>query len=198
MNIFSTYAPQMGLGEEIKAKFWEDLERLIQMIPRGEKVIIRGDLNGHVSREGNGYREVHGGYGFGEINNEIKSILDFAMTYGLIITNTRFKKRDEHLITYKNVTSRTQIDYFLMRQEDWLRCRDCKVILGECLTTQHRLLVLDVHVRNWKRKHHIKQNLRIRWWNLKGKKQLIFKEKLRGRRELNDRQIKCGGKWLLS
>ena len=112
MNVFSTYASQTMLGEEIKAKFWEDLERLIQMIPRGEKVIIGDDLNGHVGREGNGYREVHGGYGFGKINNEGKSILDFAMAYGLIITNTRFKKWDEHLITYKNIASSTQIYYF--------------------------------------------------------------------------------------
>ena len=67
------------------------------MIPRKEKVIIGGDLNGHMGRDGNSYREVHGGYGFREINNEGKSILDFAMAYGLIITNTRFKKRDEHL-----------------------------------------------------------------------------------------------------
>ena len=56
MNIFSIYAPQTGLDEEIKVKFWEDLERLIQMISRGEKVIIGGDLNGHVGIEGNGYR----------------------------------------------------------------------------------------------------------------------------------------------
>ena len=88
------------------------------MIPRWEKVIIGGDLNGHVGKEGNGYRDVHGGYGFEEINNEGKSILDFAMAYGLIITNTRFKKQDEHLITYKNITSNTQINYFLMRQKD--------------------------------------------------------------------------------
>ena len=71
MNIFSTYAPQAELSEKIKAKFWNDLEGLIQMIPRGEKVIIRSDLNGYVSRDGNGYREVHGGYGFEKINNEI-------------------------------------------------------------------------------------------------------------------------------
>ena len=70
------------------------------MISRGEKVTIGGDLNGHVSREGNGYREVHGGYGFGKINNEGKSILDFAMAYGLIIINTTFKKKDKHSITY--------------------------------------------------------------------------------------------------
>ena len=111
-------------------------------------MIIEGDLNGHVGRDGNGYREVHGGYGFREINNEGKSIPDFAMAYRLIITNTRFKKQDEHLITYKNVTSSTQIDYFLMRQEDQLCCRDCKVIKEECLTTQHRLLVLEIGREN--------------------------------------------------
>ena len=131
-------------------------------VPKEEKTIIGDDLSGHVGREVNGYRGVHGGYGFGEINNEGKSIIDFVMAYGLIIINTRFKKRDKHLITYKNVTSSTQIDYFLMRQEDWLCCRDCKVILRECLTTQHGLLVLDVQVRNLKRKNQIKQNPRIR------------------------------------
>ena len=97
VNIFSTYALQAGLGGEIKAKFCEDLEGLIQMIPRGEKVIIGGDLNGHMGKDENDYREVHGGYGFRKINNEGKSILNFVMGYGLIITNTRFKKRDEHL-----------------------------------------------------------------------------------------------------
>jgi len=170
MNIFSTNAPQAGLGEEIKSKFWEDLEGLIQMITGVEKVIIGGDLNGHVGKDENGYREIHREYGFGEINNEGKYILDFAMAYGLIIINTRFKKWDEHLITYKNVVSSTQIDYFLMRQEDRLSCKDYKVMPGECLSTQHRLLILDVRVRNWKRKNHIKQNPKIRWWDLKGEK----------------------------
>ena len=97
MNIFSTYAPQATLDEEIKAKLQEDLEGLIQIIPREEKVIRGDDLNGHVGRDKNGYREVHGGYGFEKINNEGKSILDFAMAYGLMITNTRFKKWDENL-----------------------------------------------------------------------------------------------------
>ena len=56
------------------------------------------------------------------------------------------------------------------------------------MTSQHRLLILEIQVRNWKRKNHIKQNPRIRWWDLKEKKQLIFKKKLRGRREWNGGQ----------
>ncbi|MBK5591061.1 hypothetical protein JJ728_23220, partial [Salmonella enterica subsp. enterica serovar Typhi] len=48
INILSVYAPQIGLDESIKLKFWEDLETLLQTIPQNEKVIIGGDLNGHV------------------------------------------------------------------------------------------------------------------------------------------------------
>ena len=52
------------------------------MISRWEKIIIGGDLNGHVGRDGNGYKKVHREYGFEKINNESKSILDFAMDMG--------------------------------------------------------------------------------------------------------------------
>ncbi|WP_288831208.1 hypothetical protein [uncultured Paraburkholderia sp.] len=37
INIISAYAPQIGLDESIKIKFWEDLEALIQTIPQNEK-----------------------------------------------------------------------------------------------------------------------------------------------------------------
>ena len=43
-----------------------------------------------------------GGFGFGELNEEGKSILDFSMAYDFKIANTCFKKREEHLITYKS------------------------------------------------------------------------------------------------
>ena len=68
-------------------------------MPRGQKTIVGGDLNGHggdlnghVDRKGNRYKDAHGGYGFRERNNDGKAILDFAMAYELIIANTRFKK----------------------------------------------------------------------------------------------------------
>jgi len=42
----------------------------------------------------------------------------------------------------------TQIDYFLMRANNRRLCKDCKVVPSECLTTQHRLLVMDIEVRS--------------------------------------------------
>ena len=41
------------------------MDVLVQEIPRGEKIIIGGDFNGHVGKGRIGYARVHGGYGFG-------------------------------------------------------------------------------------------------------------------------------------
>jgi len=146
-NVISAYAPQVGLEEHLKVKFWEELEGLIQDIPLGEKIFLGGDLNGHVGRVSRGFEGLHGGYGLGEINAEGKSILDFSSAFDLTIANTCFRKREEHLITYKSGVSCTQIDFFLIRKSDRKICLDCKVIPGESLTTQHRVLVMDVRVK---------------------------------------------------
>ncbi len=177
-NVISAYAPQVGLEEHIKVKFWEDLEGLIQDIPLGEKIFLGGDLNGHVGSTSEGYESVHGGFGIGEVNAEGKSILDFSAAFDLTITNTCFKKREEHLITYKSGATHSQIDFFLIRKADRKICMDCKVIPGESLTTQHRVLVMDVRVKGKvKRRGHDKVS-RIRWWQMKGEKHMIFQRKV--------------------
>jgi len=37
-NVVSSYAPQIGLDEETKRRFWEDLDEVIQSIPQTEKL----------------------------------------------------------------------------------------------------------------------------------------------------------------
>ncbi|KAK9086555.1 hypothetical protein Syun_028949 [Stephania yunnanensis] len=46
INILSAYAPQVGLSESIKRKFWDDMDGFMQSIPLDENVFIGGDLNG--------------------------------------------------------------------------------------------------------------------------------------------------------
>ena len=177
VNVMSVYAPQVGLGDGHKEKFWEDLEGVLLEIPQGEMVFIGGDLNGHVGRDGDGYIGVHGGHGFGNRNEEGKDILEFSVAYDLMVTNTFFKKREEHLVTYKSGSSRTQIDFFLTRKRDRLACKDCKVIPGESLTSQHRLLIIDVQLQRWTRKK-LSRYSRTKWWNLKGDKYIALRERV--------------------
>ncbi|KAM1178219.1 hypothetical protein ACFX2G_017970 [Malus domestica] len=176
INVISAYASQVGLDMSSKEKFWEDLGDLVQGIAQMEKLCR--DLNGRVGRETCNYRGFHGGHGFGERNEDGGAILDFAMAYDLFLANTFFKKREEHVITYKSGSSKTQIDFLLMRKGDRRTCKDCKVIPGESLANQHRLLVMDVHIKRVRKKNKTSKCPRTRWWNLKGEKQAIFKEKV--------------------
>ena len=147
INVISVYTPQVGLDTSWNDKFWEDLGNLVQGIAQTEKVFIGGDLNGHVGKETSNYGGFHGGHGFGERNEGGEAILDFAMACDLFLANTFFKKREEYVITYKTRSSKTQIDFLLMWKGDRITWKDCKVILGESLANQHRLLVMDVHVK---------------------------------------------------
>ncbi|XP_070014207.1 uncharacterized protein [Nicotiana sylvestris] len=162
LNVISAYAPHAGLSEEVKQRFWEGIYEIVCHVPPAEKLFIGGDFNGHIGANAGGYGEVHGGFGFGERNGGGTTLLDFAKVFGLVIANSRFPKRREHLVTFQNGVAKTQIDYLLLRRCDNGLCKDCKVIPSEALATQHKLLVIDVGIRLSRRKRSARGSPRIR------------------------------------
>ncbi|XP_063595366.1 uncharacterized protein LOC134772326 [Penaeus indicus] len=106
-----------------------------------------GDLNGHVSKRSDGYQRVHGGKGYVQRNTEGERILECAESLNMAVVNTFYQKRDEHLITYKSGQHATQIDYVMIRRADLKSVRNCKIIPGEAVVAQHRLLYFQEKVR---------------------------------------------------
>ncbi|CAH0714613.1 unnamed protein product, partial [Brenthis ino] len=144
MNVISAYAPQTGLPQPEKQAFWDDLHDLTQSIPKTESKYIGADFNGHVGQITNdSFREIHGNQGYGDKNSQGDDILNFAYTFNMAIVNTFFTKTNEHLITYKSGDKCTQVDYILADRKLLKSFKNCKVIPGEPLTSQHRLLVAD-------------------------------------------------------
>ncbi|KAL6495684.1 hypothetical protein OROGR_030247 [Orobanche gracilis] len=178
LTIISAYAPQVGLDASIKQEFWEDLEEVVERIPMGEKLIIGGDLNGHVGVSRDGFESVHGGFGFGDKNEAGNGILDFALAYDLGIMNTWFEKRDSHLVTYRNGGNASQIDFFLVRNVWRKSFNNCKVIPVESAATQHRVVVLDLRGKRHLRKRRPQVDPRIKWWKLQGESQHTFVAKI--------------------
>jgi hypothetical protein len=86
---------------------------------------------------------IHGGFGYGEQNQEGEDILNFAIGYDLMVANTFFRKKKSHLITFSSGQHSSHIDFVLTRKEERPNCMDCKVIPDECIVTQHKLLVAD-------------------------------------------------------
>ncbi|XP_019241674.1 PREDICTED: craniofacial development protein 2-like [Nicotiana attenuata] len=100
LNLISAYAPLVGLDEEIKRCFWEEFDGLVRGIPLTKKLFIGGDFNGHIGVTSGGYNDVHGGFGFGVRKGGGTLLLDCANAFDLVIANSYFSKRDEHLVTY--------------------------------------------------------------------------------------------------
>ena len=90
VTFLSVYAPQSGLSDEVKDLFFDQLHAVTARIPASEFLIPCGDWNGHVGRAGTGYREVHGGMGYGrpEPNVEGERILEYALALDLLLGNT--------------------------------------------------------------------------------------------------------------
>jgi hypothetical protein len=91
-NVISAYAPQIGINESVKMQLWEELDALVSSVPISENLFIGGDLNGHVGSTRIGFDGVQGGFGYGSRNQEVEDILNFALAYDLIVTNTLFRK----------------------------------------------------------------------------------------------------------
>ena len=115
----------------------------------GERLLICGDMNGHVGAEVDGFEGVHGGYGFGRRNVDGEMLLEFADALDFAVVNTWFKKEVRKMITYETKACKTVIDFFLIRKSERKLVRDVKVVHEECIK-QHKLLicVLDLK-RSW-------------------------------------------------
>ncbi|CAG9568035.1 unnamed protein product [Danaus chrysippus] len=173
-NLISAYTPQAGCSGSEKESFWEQFEEVLRAIPAAEVIIVGGDLNGHVGRAADTYERVHGGFGYGRRNAEGETILRTCIASDLAVVNTFFQKTSQHLITYKSGSHSTQLDYLLTRRCHIGKVTNCKVIPGESLTAQHRLLVMDFVVTP-KKKVAEKREPRIRWWLLNGTMQTNFR-----------------------
>ncbi|XP_060217213.1 uncharacterized protein LOC132644627 [Lycium barbarum] len=101
LHIINAYAPQAGLGEEEKRRFWEDLDKMVEGIPLTEKLFIGRDFNGHIESISGGYDDVHGGCGFVDRNGGGVALLDFAKSFGLLVDNKDDEKKRTNRELYK-------------------------------------------------------------------------------------------------
>ena len=94
----------------------------------------------------------------------------------MALINTFFNTKDEHLITYKSAGNSSQIDFIMTRRADLKEMRDCKVIPGEEVVSQHRLLCAVLGIRGKQRRR--TREKRINVWTLKGEKVTEYRDKV--------------------
>nr|GEW98064.1 hypothetical protein [Tanacetum cinerariifolium] len=89
VNVISAYAPQVGLREEEKKAFWDSLDEVVRETPTDQRLMLGGDLNGHIGATTEGYLGAHGGFGY-EVRNEEGEAYSFQ--HRLLAMDTLFKR----------------------------------------------------------------------------------------------------------
>ena len=159
--------------------FWNQLDEILSGIPEGEELMLTGDLKKHDGRNRAGVERWHGGWTFGTKNEYGGRVLWMTQPYYLALANTFLKKKEEHLITFKSGGNTSVIDYIAIRRDHLGIARNCKVIPGESIATQHRLLISDLTVRR-KGERRKKRRPRIKWWRIREEKVQEYTRKLMG------------------
>ncbi|KAI5609347.1 protein kinase C-binding protein NELL2-like [Silurus asotus] len=182
INVISAYAPQVDCEMEEKERFWSELDEVVDGVPRKERLVIGADFNGHVGEGNRGDEEVMGRYGFKERNVEGQMVVDFAKRMEMAVVNTYFKKKEDHRVTYKSGGRCTQVDYVLCRRCNLKEIGDCKVLAGDSVARQHRMVVCRMVLEVKKKRRRVRTERRIRWWKLKEEECSVrFREEVRER-----------------
>ncbi|XP_047486527.1 craniofacial development protein 2-like [Penaeus chinensis] len=151
----------VGCDAKEKEIFWKNMGEVMLEIPGTEKVWIGADLNGHVGGV-DGYGSNIGKFGFGTRNEEGDKILEFVAANNLAITNTYFQKSDSRRITYTSGGVNSQVDYIVCRRSELKRVQDCKVLPGEAVAKQHKVVTCTATVKAEKTKKR-ERTRKTRW-----------------------------------
>ena len=95
ITVIQVYAPTSNAEEAEVERFYEDLQDLLELIPKKDVLFIIGDWNAKVgSQETPG---VTGKFGLGVQNEAGKRLIGFCQENTLVITNTLFQQLEKTL-----------------------------------------------------------------------------------------------------
>ena len=93
-TIISAYAPTMTNPDDVKEKFYEDLNSVLSSVPKQDKLILLGDFNARVGRDHESWAGVLGTQGIGSCNDNGLLLLQTCASHNLLVTNTVFRLPD--------------------------------------------------------------------------------------------------------
>ena len=150
VNIIRACALQVGCTEEEKET--EQMDQEVSATLDGERVIVGGHQNGHVGRSREGIERTQGGWGMRDRNDEGEKKVDTAMNLDLAIFDTFFENKMNQFVTYNSGGRESQIDLLMCRRCHLKEVINCKVINGEAVAAQRRVLVMDWEIQLGKKR----------------------------------------------
>ena len=153
-TIISAYAPTMTNPDEVKDRFYEELDSLISSARSG-KLILLGDFNARVGTDSQAWHGVLGEHGIGNCNSNGQLLLRTCASHDLAIANTMFRLPTRNKTSWMHPRSKHWhlIDYVIVRAEDRRDVRLVKAMCGADCWTDHRLIIskMNLHIQSKRR-----------------------------------------------
>ena len=135
--------------DEVKDKFYDDLDSVTSAAPRTDKLILLGDFNARVDTDHQTQQGVIGSEGVGKCNSNGLLLLRKCAEHELLITNTVFRLPTRRKTTWMHPRSKHWhfIDYVIVRRKDRQDVRVTKTMCDADCLTNHRLVVSKLNLR---------------------------------------------------
>ena len=78
VSIISVYAPTVSSPEEVKDRFYDDLNSIVGEVPQGESLLLLGDFNARVGADREAWPTCLGHFGIGKMNENGQRLLEFC------------------------------------------------------------------------------------------------------------------------
>ncbi|XP_029640952.1 craniofacial development protein 2-like [Octopus sinensis] len=104
-NIISAYAPTLYSPQEIKDRFYEELDATISQIPESEPIFLLGDFNARVGSDHGAWPDCLGRFGVGRVNENGQRLLELCSYRKLCVSNTFFMTKPHHQVSWRHPRS---------------------------------------------------------------------------------------------
>ena len=155
----------------------------------------KDDFNAHIGVVEPGDEEIIGRFGWGTRNMEERELVEMLRRNWLAFAGIFFQKKESRKITYRSGWHKTELNLLVVRQRQLRRVKDCKALAGEYVTTQHKPVVFEVHMKKRTEKRS-KEPKNMKWWKGKDEMTVEYGERVRRKyEELDAEKGTVEGEW---
>ena len=135
--------------DEVKDKFYDDLDSVISATPWTDKLILLGDFITRVGTDHQTWEGVIGTERIGKCNSNGLLLLKKYAEHELLITNTVFRLPTRNKTSWMHPHSKHWHlnDYVIVRRKDRQDIRVTKTVCGADCWTDHRIVVSKLNLR---------------------------------------------------
>ena len=142
-TIISCNSP-INVSEETELiAFYDKLSSLVRSIPKHNVLVIGGDMNAQIGKNGNNKYSLHN-----TSNRNGQHLTDFMIENRLACLNTNFQKREGKLWTYTYANNNNaQIDYVFINKKWKNSAMNCEAYSSfEGVSSDHRIVMVKIRL----------------------------------------------------